>query len=98
MLRTPDRIVTRAEAQARKMTWFFTGKPCKRGHISTRNLNSHVCHACKRMKRSDELSQPILTDREKSAIFHEKWLAERKAFRAMRQAQRRRKLILDLLS
>lgn len=50
MIKMPNRIVTRAEAEARRWSWYFTGKPCKYGHTSTRNLHSGTCHACKRAK------------------------------------------------
>lgn len=48
MIRVPSRPVTKAEAEARRMTWYFTGKPCAKGHVSTRNVNSGACHACRR--------------------------------------------------
>jgi hypothetical protein len=38
-------IVTRAEALARGLTRYFTGKPCKRGHISERS--DRWCIACR---------------------------------------------------
>lgn len=34
------------EAKAVGATWYFTGKPCSRGHISKRNAKSCNCCAC----------------------------------------------------
>lgn len=39
-------IITRQEAKQRGLTSYFTGKPCKRGHIASRNTNSSNCHEC----------------------------------------------------
>ena len=39
-------VVTRAEAHARGLNRWFTGKSCKRAHISERRLSDGVCTAC----------------------------------------------------
>lgn len=39
-------LVSRKEAIDRKLKWYFTGKPCVRGHISKRNINGN-CLKCK---------------------------------------------------
>jgi len=38
-------IVTRQEAIEKKLKYYFTGKPCKRGHISERTI-SCICVQC----------------------------------------------------
>ena len=37
----------RAEAKARGLTRYFTGKPCKNGHLAERFVNGAVCVICK---------------------------------------------------
>lgn len=39
-------IITRAEAQAKLLKTYFTGKPCKHGHISERYTSTGACLAC----------------------------------------------------
>ena len=43
----PSEIITRAEAKARGLTRYFTGKPCKHGHLAERTTRDGVCQACK---------------------------------------------------
>lgn len=50
-MQEPDQepeIVSRAEAKARGLSTYFTGRACKRGHVSKRNARSKVCYACHR--------------------------------------------------
>jgi hypothetical protein len=39
-------ITTLQEAISRGLTRYFTGRPCKRGHISQRNTITSACLAC----------------------------------------------------
>lgn len=41
-------IITRAEARAGGLKRFFTGKPCKHGHISERYVSDRCCATCER--------------------------------------------------
>jgi 5-methylcytosine-specific restriction endonuclease McrA len=45
-----DEIISRAEARARGLKRYFTGKPCKHGHISHRLLSSPRCAECLYLK------------------------------------------------
>lgn len=40
-------VISRAEALASGRTHYFTGKPCKRGHIAKRFVTSHGCAECR---------------------------------------------------
>jgi hypothetical protein len=40
-----NEIISRADAKARDLKLYFTGKPCKRGHIAPRQL-SGTCVEC----------------------------------------------------
>jgi hypothetical protein len=41
---------TRNEAQKDDIVAYFTGKPCKNGHIDKRYTNTGICYACKRQQ------------------------------------------------
>jgi hypothetical protein len=42
----PDDIITRADALARGLKRYFTGRPCKHGHIAERYAFSRACCIC----------------------------------------------------
>ncbi len=42
-------IVTRAQAKAASLRRYFTGKPCKRGHIAQRLTSKSMCIECTKM-------------------------------------------------
>ena len=44
---TSQDIISRAEARSRGLTRYFTGKPCKRGHVAERSVSSFGCLVCK---------------------------------------------------
>jgi hypothetical protein len=46
-------IISRKEAKARGLKQYFTGKPCKRGHISKRLLSTGVCLECSKISCSN---------------------------------------------
>jgi hypothetical protein len=39
-------LISRKEAHAQGLKRFFTGKPCKRNHISERNVKTGACLGC----------------------------------------------------
>lgn len=48
-------IITRKEALERGLKRYFTGKPCKHGHVSERKIGSGMCLSCdKKWKTSPE--------------------------------------------
>lgn len=42
-------VITRADAKARGLTRFFTGEPCKLGHVCERSVSSRRCLECSRL-------------------------------------------------
>jgi hypothetical protein len=46
MATKPPTIISRKEAMALGLKRFFTGKPCKRGHIAERTVCDHSCMKC----------------------------------------------------
>ena len=41
-------IISRAEAKAKGLKRYFTGKPCKHGHVAERQLFNATCVKCQR--------------------------------------------------
>lgn len=46
-------IISRNKAKELGMSRYFTGKPCKHGHISERMVTNHGCAECSRLACSD---------------------------------------------
>ena len=44
--------ITREQAKHEGMKRYFTGKPCKRGHVCERETSSGMCVECKKIQRS----------------------------------------------
>lgn len=47
-------LITRAEALAQGLNRYFTGKPCKRGHVSQRTIGASNCIACHKERYATE--------------------------------------------
>lgn len=43
------KIISREEAEAIGQRWYFTGKPCKFGHVSKRHVKGY-CYVCNNLK------------------------------------------------
>jgi hypothetical protein len=43
----PPRIISRAEARALGLTYFYTGRPCRRGHLAPRLVTVPNCAQCR---------------------------------------------------
>jgi 5-methylcytosine-specific restriction endonuclease McrA len=41
-------VISRREALSQGLSYYFTGKPCKHGHVSQRRTNSRICMDCQR--------------------------------------------------
>lgn len=47
-----EEIIGCSDAYARGLKFYFTGKPCKNGHVAKRTLSSRDCHECLMAKRA----------------------------------------------
>lgn len=57
-------ITTRAEAKKRGLKYYYTGKPCGRGHDSVRQTSNANCVACfKEMRGAKNPNLPPVTPR-----------------------------------
>ena len=43
-------IVSLDYARENNLKFYFTGKPCKRGHIDKRRVDNKTCESCNRSK------------------------------------------------
>jgi hypothetical protein len=78
-------IISRDEAKALDLKRFFTGKPCKRGHIAERSVHSGRCLECGRarsakwkaanQKRVREAAWRA-ENKEKIAAYERQWYAK----------------------
>lgn len=52
-------VVTRSEARNQGLKYYFTGKPCKHGHIDYRHTRNGYCTGCddKRKKRGNRTEE-----------------------------------------
>ena len=77
-------IIKRFEAVALDLKHYFTGKPCKYGHIDTRSVLGRKCHACDREnKKQFRLQNPEILKKRKQVSYYkhiEKSLARRKRY------------------
>lgn len=47
-----ERVGTRAYAQAHQLRTYYTGKPCRRGHVAERRTDNSDCLDCIAMKKA----------------------------------------------
>jgi hypothetical protein len=50
------KLLSRKEAIAANLSFYFTGKPCSKGHLSVRNVNSRACVDCLRLWASSNIN------------------------------------------
>ena len=44
--RKAAKLISRKEAVVNNLNFYFTGKPCNKGHLSVRYVNNRMCVAC----------------------------------------------------
>lgn len=76
-------IISRAEAKAAALKRYFTGKPCKHGHIAERATVNGLCHECGRLKNLKNYHADREGNLRKQKIAREKpgYYEKRKAYR-----------------
>ena len=58
MYNTIMKLISRQEAIDNKLTRYFTGKPCKYGHIAERQLSNRTCIDCLLPKKREWSNKP----------------------------------------
>jgi mannose-6-phosphate isomerase-like protein (cupin superfamily) len=51
------KIITREEAKKIGQKWYFTGEPCKNGHVDKRYVNTDICYTCKRIQNKKQTNE-----------------------------------------
>ena len=61
-------VISRDEALSLGQKHYFTGKPCRRGHIDVRRVVNHACLSCHRENQRDLLERnPAFKERQREA-------------------------------
>ena len=63
-------IISKVEAVRRALNYYFTGKPCKYGHLARRLLSSPHCTQCKLEKRKLQYRNNIDQERDRGRKYH----------------------------
>ena len=88
-----DGVLTRTEAIAKGLKVYFTGKPCKHGHISNRYTAKGTCVACA-LKASDSTSEYSktwrLTNKDRLSKLNKKYSVLNKEKRAAQNKEWRK--------
>jgi hypothetical protein len=83
---SPD-IIGRAEAKALGLKHYFTGKPCKHGHVAERSVSRRECMECDRAQALDWRAANLEKAREAGREHSRKYQAAHQEKR--REYQRR---------
>ena len=65
------KVISRKEAIAKGMNRYFTGKPCKNGHISERSVIDCACVPCRNNIRRKTHLKNIEKDKERDANYYQ---------------------------
>lgn len=82
-------IVTKAEAKAAGLKRFFTGNPCKRGHIGERFTSNLMCVRCCAEQHDERRDRINELARQRRLNDPEKYRAKDKAYRLANPAARK---------
>jgi 5-methylcytosine-specific restriction endonuclease McrA len=85
-------IISRAEAKALGLKRFFTGKPCKRGHVAERRVTNRACSVCQAASYREDSRRRRAADPEKYREKNRKWSAANLDTRRKWRAANREKL------
>lgn len=68
---------TKFEAKRRGLKYYFTGEPCKNGHVSKRYISGN-CVECKSMQMKEYNKKYVKANRDKVAAYHKKYYEDNK--------------------
>lgn len=93
-------IISRADAIARGLKFYFTGKPCRRGHVAQRKLMGGMCGVCVECRKINTAAWRE-TNRERHNSWGERNPKARKTAQDRyleRHPERRKKSALDWMA
>lgn len=85
-------IITRAQAIERGLTRYFTGKPCKHGHVSARQVSCWQCIECDREKKSRDYATNPRKFAERSASYRSKNTEKLRDYNARYRSENKEKI------
>lgn len=71
-------LISRKEAKARELKFYFTGKPCGSGHLSPRYVGNNICYQCATSNAEQRTERRRATQRRWYAANPDKAKAKRK--------------------
>jgi hypothetical protein len=74
-LSDPPNIISRAEARALGLKRYFTGEPCKRGHVAERGVSCPGCMECIRGRMRERRAANLERAREREREHSRKYRA-----------------------
>jgi 5-methylcytosine-specific restriction endonuclease McrA len=81
--------ISRKDASEQGLLYYFTGKPCKHGHFSERQVSDRSCVACKRILTNK--IRPKYYDKDYVKAAKKKWERENPLKCSLKVANRRAK-------
>ena len=64
-------VISRKDAIAKGMNRYFTGKPCKHGHLAERSVIDHACVPCRNEIRRKTHIKNIEKDKARDAKYYQ---------------------------
>ena len=62
-------LISRQQSIEQGLKWFFTGVPCKRGHVTKRNVSNTSCRGCQGLQHKEWVTE----NKEKVQVYSRKW-------------------------
>ena len=75
MVAVPPQIIGRDEARALGLKRFFTGKPCRHGHVAERGVSSYECMECQHGRMREWRAANLEKARERERGYARKYRA-----------------------
>jgi 5-methylcytosine-specific restriction endonuclease McrA len=90
-----NRIIFADEAREKGLKWFFTGKPCKRGHFCERSVQNYICRECCNYKKTERRRAKGIGPRNpKNHNSRKEWIAQnRNKIASYSHKRRARKIV-----
>lgn len=92
------KIIKRKEAKLLNLLYYFTGKPCKNGHIDKRPTSSGTCYSCVKdfaksdkykLKNKETKAKWNLSNKHKWTFYRKNWIDSHREVKNLHTAKRR---------
>jgi len=83
------KTISRSEAKEKGLTYYFTGKPCKHGHICERYVSTRACTGCKKSESASRYSKEYYAKNRSSILDNtrKRYVANQDAIRHARKVR-----------